>query len=217
VERSEASSSCPEVLGGAKVEDPTMLDCRVAVLLGSNFGLPATERAAKLWTSWAVLISSIMFRDSSAVACVLVAWSTSCVSYWVSTSRRWLTLCSSSACNVSKMKGACDSHCCDALSSLAVAASTFWAFALPPFLFSLSDLSCASSSSFAMLCRLPEMLLRFIISFLVWKLRSGTSTSFSIRWENRWWEAAMPSVDCRILSHGDWKTLRSARQCTEPR
>lgn len=59
------------------------------------------------------------------------------------------------------MKGACDSHCCEADSSLADASSIFWLLALVAFLFSLSDLSWAASRSLAMTVKLLEILCIF--------------------------------------------------------
>jgi hypothetical protein len=87
--------------------------------------------------------------------------------------------CSSSAWRLSKMKGACDSHCCWAASSRNVAWSTFCALALPPFLVSLSDRSWASSSSLAIDWRFALIVLMFCISLLFWKLRKACSTSLS--------------------------------------
>jgi len=74
----------------------------------------------------------------------------------------------------------------------------------------LSAFSAASSSSFAIVTRFELMVCMFCISRLLWKPRRDASTSFSMRCANSWWEAAMASVDWRILSHGVWKTLRQA-------
>lgn len=59
------------------------------------------------------------------------------------------------------------------------------------------------------------MVLMFCISLRDWKVRSGCSTSLSMRWAYSWWDAAIASVDERILSHGAWKTLLNGyRQCS---
>lgn len=111
-------------------------------------------------------------------------------------------------CRLSKMNGACEFHCCSAVWSLVAAWSTFWAFALPPFLLSLSDLSCASSNSFAMDARFPCIVDMCCISRLVdVNIRRGASTSFSIRCDRTEWELAISSVEDIIFFHGELNTL----------
>lgn len=106
------------------------------------------------------------------------------------------------------MNGACESHCCSAFWSLVEAWSTFKELALPPFLLSFSDLSCAPSNSLAMAARFPPIVdICWYSRLVVLKFRNGSSTSFSIRWISVKWELEISSVDARIFFHGESNTL----------
>jgi hypothetical protein len=82
-----SSSRCPDMLGGARLEVrparlgvPATLPCCLGLVVRfSSFGLPAVVLLTKFLISWSVWTSNRVFSTSSADACVLAAWSTSCV------------------------------------------------------------------------------------------------------------------------------------------